>query len=172
MQEIESDGFTYFVSDDFVDRHSDDQIVDREGWLEYAFTKRRLYRELIDVWGTLYGLEGCAVLDAHGDTRDTPDDQWFYYENNIPINPVQTWVNELDGSYCALMIVACNPDNIEVYSERSLVFYLDRVLIWPLLVGNRGAVRVYVPGEGFLEKEYKKLKKVIDGCKSKMLDLS
>ena len=40
MQEIKNEGFTYFVSDDFVDRHSDDQIVDREGWLEYALQKK------------------------------------------------------------------------------------------------------------------------------------
>jgi hypothetical protein len=162
--EYESPQFSHVISPDMEVLYKEDKTREwtqgkRKEWLIHAFTKRPMVKELIDVWSQVKGLNGYAILEAHGNVIGGT---WIFGDGQRTM-PVQEWINVQDGHYAALMLVACNPDNKgTVTSQHSLILHPDRVLNFPDLVNLRGAMRIFVPGEGYMEKDYRRIRSKID----------
>ncbi|MBI4058278.1 hypothetical protein HY408_00755 [Candidatus Gottesmanbacteria bacterium] len=134
----------------------------RTEFLVYMFTKRKLFREMLDVWQSAIGVTGYAILAAHGDF----DGQWVYYENDFRMGTVQEWVDKMDGSVAALMVTCCNPEECEIVSRKSLVLHPGRLArSFPEMVHTPGLIRLFVPPIGYVENDYKRLRRIINQLK-------
>jgi hypothetical protein len=70
---------------------------------------------------------------------------------------VQNWIDGIDGQALAILLRCCNPDGYKIHSENSIVIHpRDSVNIIDLIRGNH--LRIYVPGEGYIEDNYYRLK--------------
>lgn len=164
MREFEHRAFRIHTANDMVGLH--ESSLD-ENWsqkhkdhLIHMFTKRGKFRELLSCWQTAYGMNGSIILEAHGNYKD---DRWVYYEDGRVVKTIQSWVDDMDGVAAALMIASCNPIGSEVVSQKSLVMHAGRLArTFPQMVHTPGLIRLYVPGEGYLEGAYNKLGRVID----------
>jgi hypothetical protein len=131
--------------------------------MEFMFTKRKLFRELFEAWGGANNLAGFKLLEAHGDYYKG---EWIYSENHKVVGTVQDWVKQNDGSAIALMITSCNPYRSKLSSEHSLALHTGRLVpALPSMIYTQGLIRVFVPGMGYMEKDYKGLRKLIDNLK-------
>ncbi len=163
MREIEHGAFRIQTAEDMLSLH---QSAFDENWGEIhkghlvrMFTKRVMVRELLEVWQNRTGLNGAVILEAHGGFQD---EQWVYYENDQPARTIQEWVDEMDGTTAALMITSCNPMGSEVASQQSLVMHAGRLAgSFPAMVHTPGLIRLYVPNQGYLEGNYKRIRRII-----------
>lgn len=168
MREQNHGQYNFFIGDDlnFFYKVGGAKAADEKSHMnqmEFMFTKRKMFRELIKVWGGAHQLSGYKILDAHGDYFQK---QWMIAENHKSLGSVQNWINEHDGTVAALMVTACNPRRSKLFSEHSLVFHPSRMVSsLPGMIYTQGLIRVFVPGTGYMEKDYKGLGRLIDKLK-------
>ena len=128
--------------------------------MEFMFNKRKLFTELFEVWGEKFNLHGYKILETHGDFYN---EQWVFCENHKSLGTVQDWVNRYDGTSIALMVTSCNPCGSELHSSRSLVLHASRLVgALPAMIYTQGLIRLFVPGKGYMEKDYKGLRRLIN----------
>ena len=136
---------------DWIKVHVDAMIKD--------FTKRKLFRELLDLYSYKHGLEGYFLLKAHANINSR-NKEW-YFSDGKRWHRIQNWINRLDGQGLALILISCNPKNNKIHSEKSIVIHANKSINIVDVARNRG-MRIYVPGEGYLEDNHYRLKKAIE----------
>lgn len=134
---------------DFLEGHSDAIIR--------FFTRRKMFYNLLGLYGHKHDLEGYILLNAHGGVRHS---RWVFLDGKEVYN-VQDWIDQIDGSALAILLDLCNPQNHHVHSKKSVIMHpTSNVNLQDIIKG--GCMRIYIPGEGYLEDNYYKLKKTID----------
>lgn len=119
-----------------------------------CFTKRRLFRELLEAHSQRNNLRGYILLHAHGLRKSK---EWVFADGKRR-NIVQNWIDSMDGHALAVLLRCCNPEDYKIHSEKSIVIHpRDSVNIIDLIRGNH--LRIYVPGEGYIEDNYCRLRK-------------
>jgi hypothetical protein len=165
MYESEYGAYRILTASDVASIYEPDELDPdwpdrRRELLVYAFTKRRLVRELIDAWEMATGLSGRVILEAHGNQIGG---QWIYDGGDNIFRSVQGWIDEWDGKVAALMILTCNPNKTEISAQHSLVLHQRRLVdSFPAEVLTQGLMRVYVPRMGYIERDYRMLRRTID----------
>jgi hypothetical protein len=124
-----------------------------------CITRRKLFRELIDLNGSVCKTDGIALLKAHGGM----DKYWYFADGQRKYN-VQNWINLLDGKFAAILLYMCNPNNSEISSQHSIIVHSKDCLNVKDLV-HGGHFRLYFPNEGYFD-ESKKLRSLIDKLKN------
>ncbi len=131
-------------------------------WTIHYFLSRRLVRELAEAHSRKNRLEGIMLLRGHG-VRESDHyrywDSWELKSSRL----VQEWIDENDGSANLLIISACNPGNYSLSSGKSIVVHPDRNISYlDLLKRDRNkCIRIFVPGIGYVENNYRLLKRTI-----------
>lgn len=124
------------------------------------FTKRSLFKELLELYGQRYNLQGYIILHAHSAKRGR---RWMF-ANGGRGRIMQNWIDQMDGQALAIFLGCCNPKNRDISSKISVIIHPnDSINMMDLTRG--GNLRIYVPGEGYLENNYYRLKKSIDKLK-------
>jgi len=151
----------HFISDDFIDRYDDEETTAyalRHGnYVKNALVRRRLFKETINIWGQIHNLEGFILLEAHGSTNM---EQWCFIDEKME-TPVQRWVNGKDGQAASILIFSCNPNNFNLISQKSILVYLTQITNLPDAL-RFGYSRMFIPGVGYFDKNYKTLRRTID----------
>ena len=78
------------------------------------------FKEYIDLYGKLNGLERYAFLYAHGSTNKS----WIYRDKGKK-HLVQDWLNQKDGNYAVLIFGVCNPGSHTPKSKKSILVIPD-----------------------------------------------
>ncbi|MCH7850305.1 MAG: hypothetical protein IH845_01550 [Nanoarchaeota archaeon] len=118
--------------------------------------RRTTYGSLIDSFSRKTGLEGFAMLYGHGGYRDGV---WFIGDEKR--TPVQNWIDSLDGERAVIALRICNPNNTEIKSKRSIVLHWNSAASLRE-VFQGGYVRIYVPGDGYLDGNYRGIKRALE----------
>lgn|SRR3989344_888177 len=127
-------------------------------WMIEGFTRRRLFREVIDKHGKESGLSGWAMLEADAKRENG---EWVYGDGMRRLN-VQNWVNKLDGKFVVLYLKICNPKaESTIETEKSVVIHPGRIINATDLLWGKADLRLYLPGEGYLDT-YRQLRRYID----------
>lgn len=125
------------------------------------FTRRRLYRELLYMYGRSSGLQDYAILDAHGESDGRG---WIFLDRKASY-PVQGWVDKMDGSSLALLLYCCNHGRSTVFSEKSVILHSSGDIRFKEKkrggYSKVGKTRIYVPGDGYLDG-YRSLRNAIE----------
>ncbi|HLD42571.1 MAG TPA: hypothetical protein VJB08_01130 [Candidatus Nanoarchaeia archaeon] len=153
----------YYESSDFFDqeRGSEDLEV-YVGTIVREFTKRRLFREVLEAYSQRTHLTGYILLSAHGLETDGSESKWIFFDGKRE-HIMQNWINKMDGQALALLLDCCNTQDYTIVSEQSVIIHpKDPIGILDLYRG--GHLRMYVPGEGYLDTHYQ-LRKTIDMLK-------
>lgn len=170
MREQDHGQYKFFIGDDlnfFYNAGGAKRGLEKfhKNQIEFMFTKRKVFVELMEVWGAANNLQGYKILETHGDYYEK---EWVISENRKSLGSVQDWINENDGTAIALMITSCNPRRSRITSEHSLILHQGRLIpALPSMIYTQGLIRVFVPGMGYMEKDYKGLRKLINGLKQK-----
>ena len=168
MREQDHGQYKFFISDDLnffykVGGGTLNLEKFHKKQMEFMFTKRRLFTELFEAWGKAYNLSGYKILEAHGDFYNR---EWVIAEKGKSLGTIQNWINGNDGTATALMVTSCNPRGSELCSEKSLVLHTSRLVgALPAMIYTQGLIRLYVPGVGYLERDYKGLRRLINRLK-------
>ncbi|KKW12623.1 MAG: hypothetical protein UY50_C0005G0019 [Parcubacteria group bacterium GW2011_GWA2_49_9] len=150
-------------------RHVEFQVVDGEEvsrfhlcWVLHYFLHRALVRRLLNVHARRSGLKRIIFLRAHGSNRSTTK---YCYFHGRKVKSVQDWIDAHDGLANALVVGACNCHNLDITAQHSIIIHPN--CSWCLQefmrVKGGGYIRVFVPGVGYVEKNYHLFNKVIDG---------
>ncbi len=162
MRKIEHEGFDHLVSVDWEEPYrflpSDTVRIISESRLD-LFTKQSLFAEVINAWGKIKGLHRNLMLESHGYVREGI---WVLSMEGTH-KPAQQWIDENDGEYAALIIFACNPNNNEITSAESAVLHANRNFsIYSSNAYSTPLARLYIPGEGYLEKSKERLRGLVE----------
>ncbi len=129
--------------------------------LNQFFGNRPEYREYIDLYGKIHGLDRYALLAAHADTNG----RWVYFDAEREY-AVQSWINKVDGKYSGLLLCVCNPGSHTPKSKKSILVVPDsdidfrgvgRDPIFSLLVPKVGELDSYT-----IDYETEQLRKQLD----------
>ncbi len=124
----------------------------------WHFTRRILYRELLDVYSTKHGLEGHLLLKAHAHAR--PEDGTpTFYDRDRGYN-LQNFVDKHDGRYLAILLFCCNEEHYELHSRASIIIHPNTCLNIVDLHNTKN-LQLYMPNEGYLRTS-RQLRKAID----------
>lgn len=111
-------------------------------------------------WGERSGLEGIALLEAHGGWSNG---QWLFGADAPLDTPVQNWVDAFDGRYRLLILCCCNPENRgTITAKRSLVIHLRSSLLLENVFNRRSKQRIFIPGYGYYDADDPHLKAVTE----------
>lgn len=121
------------------------------------FLKRRNFRKVIELYQKKFKARGIIMLFAHAGNRNGI---YSYYDRGKVI-PVQDWIDAHDGDAAVLMLYCCNEGNQEISSQKSLVVHPDQYLNGVKLWARKGITRMYVPGHGYIDKSYYRMRKVL-----------
>jgi len=129
-----------------------------ERWID-VFTRKIFYKDFLKLYSKASALEGYAILRAHARSNNS---SWHYYEKGKAIGSIQSWINNVDGDYLALIFPCCNPRNEDVHSKKSILIYPKKEYseAKALVVGYK----MFVPNHGCVN--YHKLKRLIDGLEA------
>jgi len=118
-------------------------------------------RKIMDDYPQETDLEGLCMLAADGFFGFKPFKiqdilhfdrnnvfQWIYWDNGRRYS-VQEWVNQQDGKYLALLLYVCNPLNLDVHSQSSILFAPDNTFSLFLQGGRAVNIRMFIPGVGW-----------------------
>ena len=119
-----------------------------------------MVRELIYLWAKKLGQEKVLILEAHANAEHG---EWIF-EDNKSIYSMQKWIDFMDGSFAAIMLMACNPSNTAVTSKSSILIHLFEARSLPIAL-NPGSMRLFIPGFGYVDRDYKKLRRIINKLK-------
>jgi hypothetical protein len=116
-------------------------------------TPRKSFRDTVAAHRRRMPSSGYAILEAHGAVRAN---RWVFSAEGKhgSLRPVQEWVSKYDGAYPALLIVCCNPAGLGICADKSVVIHFNAECrsMGELLKLRSGALRFYMPGEGYVEK--------------------
>lgn len=107
------------------------------------------FEQLIHTRTEETGFAEFRFLHAHGRTSN-PDRNWEYEDEVGEHHPIQEWIKNYDGTTSALIITCCNPDNLEVSSERSLLIHSRKIYTLMGLLLDPTLLRVRVPEQDYL----------------------
>jgi len=120
-------------------------------------------RGILEDYSQENSLEGLCMLSADGGLLikkqssladrlrfDRNNFFMWQYEDDGTIHSVQEWIDEQDGKYLALLLNVCNPLNLDVQSQSSILFVPDNEYSI-FLQGREVNVRMYVPGIGYID---------------------
>ncbi len=134
-KEIETDLDKICSAEDFFDET-----------LKSFFRERLKYKEYIDLYGKTHSLNRYAVLMGDGGTSDN---RWVYSDGKKE-SVVQSWVDQVDGKYSALLLFVSNPGSHTPTSKQSILVVPDGVImlghrspLYNLLVPEVGEVDPY-----------------------------
>jgi len=82
---------------------------------------RPKFKEYIDLYGKIHGLDRYAFLAAHGYTNG----KWGCFDGKKEYT-VQSWIDRVDGRYSGLLLCVCNPGNHTPKSKKSILVIPDR----------------------------------------------
>jgi hypothetical protein len=120
------------------------------------FLKRPLIRKLLTNYGHKHNLQGRTLLQAHGMMGYS---EWKFKDGNSD-HTMQDWIDEQDGTTSAILLKSCNTDDFELYSKKSVLIHARRSFTQMDLIRHE-PLRVFVPGEGYIEDNNYKLRKLI-----------
>lgn len=100
------------------------------------------YNKLIEAHAKKNNLEGIAILMAHGQKIKN---NWYYFNEDAG-SPVQSWINQNDGKYKALILYSCNPGRDEIKSEKSPVLTPNEVFSNRLFEKGKVQIELFMPG--------------------------
>ena len=123
--------------------------------------RRRLFRELTESNSSSF--EGSILLRAHGARRKG---SWVYSDGGRR-NSVQRLIEKFDGVRSPLFLGICNKYDEEVSSRQSVIIHPRSKFNEFRLCRGKVPLRIYVPGEGYLEDDYYRLRKTIDFLEKK-----
>jgi len=109
--------------------------------------KEPKFKDYIELYGRLNGLEKIAIFALHGSSDGR---EWIYFDNGK--HKLQRWINSKDGKYSALLLHACNSKSHTPKSKKSILIIPDRVIsaenrnltCYSLIVPKIGEVNGYV----------------------------
>lgn len=164
MREFDFGDLLYCVSADAYD--IDRSLPVEERYLRVnikAFTRRPTFRRLRALFEEATGLSGTAVLSAHGGRNRTmrKKKDWTSRDGERRCY-VQSWIDRMDGQAASLMVLACNGYNNDVHAEDSLVFHPGASFKDITLRNGSVPIRLFVPGEGYVEDSYTKIYRAFD----------
>ncbi len=122
------------------------------------YFRRPLFRKLLRTNEFRMVSQKIIVLKVHGSKGRDPERYW--YNDGRADRLIQNWINKYDGKAVALVIMACNPNNLEITSKKSLVLHPSRNVRFTDL-WRAGAIRMFVPGFGYVDRDYRLLYKAI-----------
>ncbi len=157
MKKRRSGKTTYYYCDDDHDfqKQNFDTYV---RWLTYDFTKRKTFKRLLDAYGRLTGIDGYALIEAHGSSHNGI---WTFDDGSR----IQELLDEVDGKYMGVFLCVCNPDNSCIETEKSAVIH-PAGNINRLGLMRWAPLRFYLPGEGYIEKRYERIRKALERMNS------
>jgi len=163
MHRYKFNNITYYLSKDLFDKDFE------RDWLKrymnrqlFHFTKRRAFREILDEYQKLSGLDGYILMHAHGTSNKRRF--WSLVDGKRRIN-VQNWINRHDGEGLAMLLRCCNPRKEEIYSEKSIIIHpKDDINFVDLIRG--GHLRIFVPKIGYLQDRKCALTETIEKIKN------
>ena len=131
-----------------LERTTDYRYV--RGWFNYAFFRRRLFRELVGLHARRHGLRGRILLQGHGGFTNAT---WCFFDGRRPHN-LQRWIERHDGEAAVICLVVCNENNRgELATSRSaLIHFTDNVNV--LTAWRGGKTRLFLPPFGYLDSQY------------------
>ncbi len=109
-----------------------DLVIEKS--LEYLFRKNRRSRAAEGFLREVLASEEAtriAILAAHGERAYG---EWHYYESNIPVAPVQAWIDEQSRDVHGkkrpevLLLTCCNPGNFKPKSKGIPVLYATGIV--------------------------------------------
>jgi len=140
-----------YYSDEIAEAQKDEDKMDFDPGLGLEeileFFDDPLKNEIIELNAKLHGLEGTAVLNAHG---GDDNGKWVYQDGHENYFSVQKWVNELDGRYALLCLCCCNPGHNEIHSRKSAVLVANNDLDMLFKDSGRFQVELYLPKRGYI----------------------
>ena len=122
------------------------------------FTRRKLFRELMMAHSIANNLRGYALVHAHG--GDT-DGIWTTHDESKRY-AVQEIIDKFDGNVSTILLKCCNPGGLEITSKKSIIIHPNSALSSLDLMLRRKKLRLYYPGRGYLENNYRALRRTID----------
>jgi len=147
----------YYQSSDCSYRSNTPEDLERRvGSMVRYFTKRRLFRELLGLYGLRNRLSGYVLLEAHG-VLDR--EEWMFFDGKRRY-AMQNWIYGVDGQALAILLLCCDPHKYSICSEHSILIHpRDPIDIFDLIRGDH--LKIYVPEYGYLDEGYR-LKKSIE----------
>jgi hypothetical protein len=106
------------------------------------------HRQFLEAYGKKNNLSGYSILWAHGgcDKRT----KWGYIDNE-KLRSIQSWIDDKDGKYLALMLNCCNMNSEDIKSRKSLVLSPNKEFS-PLSLGSHLVqIELYCPRLGYLD---------------------
>lgn len=107
-----------------------------------------------------------GVLDAHGyqgEPGQGDSGRWCYRLNGGG-DLVQSWISEMDGTFGALYVHACNPGGANIQSRKSLVIHPQMNLGRTVQEANGMQIDWYIPGFGYINPADFRLEKFLNGA--------
>lgn len=161
MKKFQFENILYYESTDrFNPDYPIKDLPKHANALIKCFTRRKVYREIIEEYKSRSGLEKYVLLKAHGG-RNAP---WKFSDRKKRY-PVQKFIDRHDEDSLAIFIYCCNPLNQEIHSEHSIVIHpRNNISVKELVRGN--IMRMYVPKFGYLDYNYYQISKALKELRS------
>ncbi len=154
-------GLVYYETNDSTPSKEDfpepGELEESLNWIIKAFTRRKLFREILKLYSKKNNLHGYALLQAHSGRKKG---KWWFSDRKRDYI-LQNWINKVDGTTLAILLYCCNEHNLEVKSEQSIIIHSTSKLNAKKFIQNRARMRIYMPREGYLDTHYR-LRKTID----------
>jgi len=144
-----------------VDVYDPDRVFSPTQLIQHFFRRRPLYQKVRDRYRHRTGLDGYFLLMAHG-TEGNVDNDWRYCDSERHSHPIQEWIDGHDGKRLVLLLYCCNPYDLSVTSQRSLVLHVrERFNAITVLYGPGIRTRLYVPEFGYCDSS-SRTRRVLD----------
>jgi len=151
MKLYKTDSVDYYVSDDVVSTSFEKQDLEEE-----IARIIRLYSgrvgDFFELYSKKFELPRSIILHAHGKAINN---EWYFGNEEYPVGdtdkprPVQDWINENDGLYAVMFILCCNPENLEIYSEKSVIIHPNRIVNEKNII-QKYPLKIFVPSHGYI----------------------
>ena len=132
-----------------------------EYWTRFLFKDTPKFKEYLDNYGNINGLNKYALLCIHGASNNG----WFYIDGNKSYS-MQSWIDWADGEYSALVLAVCNSGAYTPKSKKSILFVPDKIIYGGKGLEDSPVFSLIVPGIGEIDSytidyELEELKKCI-----------
>jgi len=88
-------------------------------YITWMFNQRKLFKEYLQLYSQLRGIEKQALLIAHGESNP----KWTYSDPE-PKN-LQNWISRKEKNYGAILLCVCNPGNHTPKSKQAALYFAD-----------------------------------------------
>ena len=127
------------------------------------FLRRPLIRQLVKAYGEKHEKREIHRLNAHGGVYKK---RWSFVDGKKRYD-LQEWITKHERNASALLIEVCNPENLEITAQKTIVIHPQRCLSRIDLIRgrNRERLRVYVPEHGYVEESYRAIHAALNDIK-------